>query len=530
MYSSPRTHAGRTFMRKIEFRITFVAVALSVTLIAAQAQTTPKFGVITKFVPNEGGAAGLLVQGMNGNFYGTASNGGNFSVSTNGAGTVFEVTAKGAVTVFHTFCSQVNCTDGNKPFGVMQVANGDVYGMTTYGGSRDASECEVEGLFGCGTIFQIKPTGQFTTLYNFCSQSGCSDGALPATPLVQGRNGNLYGATLSGGISSQAVCGGPCGVIFTVTTGGKLATLRDFCAQSDCPEGWGPVSLILGNDGNFYGTTWSGGANGAGTFYRLTPAGTLTVLHAFAGPTDGSQVNVSMQDARGIFYGTAYAGGSQTVGTFLEITSHGEVTVLHNFGEPSEEQDGANPTGITQATDGNFYGTTTWGGTGNAPFLAECPAIIGCGTLFQMTPAGQNTILENFCGRQICSSGSLPFAAPIQATNGNIYGTTGFAGNGSECENLNSPGCGTVYREQLGLAPFVTTNPAFGKQAWSINILGSELTGSTSVTINGTAATFTVVSPTHINASVPSGATSGYVTVTTPGGTLTSNVPFQVIQ
>jgi uncharacterized repeat protein (TIGR03803 family) len=271
-------------------------------------------------------------------------------------------------------------------------------------------------------------------------------------------------------------------------------------------------------------------ADGAGTFYRLKPTGTLTVLHAFNGPIDGSQVNISMQSADGSFYGVGSAGGSQTVGTFFRMTPGGQMTVLHNFGLPSTVQDGAYPTGITQATDGNFYGTTTWGGTGHAPFLAECPSIIGCGTLFQITSAGQNIILENFCGREICSSGSLPFAPPIQATNGNIYGTTGYAGNGSECENLESPGCGTVYREELGLAPFVSTNPAYGKTGWSINILGNELTGTTSVTFAGTPATFAVVSPTHIKASVPIGAVSGTIRVTTPGGTLTSNVPFQMIQ
>jgi uncharacterized repeat protein (TIGR03803 family) len=400
--------------------------------------------------------------------------------------------------------------------------------MTAYGGSQNASECEVQVFYGCGTIFEINTAGQFSILYNFCSQSGCSDGALPATLLVQGLNGSLYGATLGGGISNQTVCGGPCGIIFQLRTG-TLITLHNFCAQSDCPEGWGPRSLILGNDGNFYGTTGAGGANAAGTFYQLTAKGTLTVLHAFNGPTEGSAAIVSMQGADGNFYGAGSGGGSQNVGTFFQMTPSGQLTVLHNFGLPTTVEGGANPTGIMQATDGNFYGSTTWGGTGTAPFIAECVSYIGCGTLFQITPAGQLTILENFCGREICSSGSLPFAAPIQATNGNIYGTTGFAGNDDECENLNGPGCGTVYREELGLAPFVTTNPALGQPNLSINILGDDLTGTTSVTFNGTPATFIVVSPTHIKALVPFGATSGTIQVTTPSGTLSSNVAFQVL-
>jgi uncharacterized repeat protein (TIGR03803 family) len=117
-------------MGKIGFgKIALVAAVFCVaTAIAVQGQSKPKFGVITQFVPSEGGAAGSLVQGTNGNFYGTADNGGNFSVSTNGAGTVFEVTAKGTVTVFHTFCWLANCTDGNKPVGVMQAIDGNFYG------------------------------------------------------------------------------------------------------------------------------------------------------------------------------------------------------------------------------------------------------------------------------------------------------------------------------------------------------------------------------------------------------------------
>ena len=136
-------------MGKIGFgKIVSVAIVFCVaTFIAAHAQITPKFGVITAFVPSEGGAAGALIQGMNGNFFGIADNGGNFTVSTNGAGTVFEVTTRGVVTVLHTFCSATNCTDSNKPVGVMQTANGNIYGTTTYGGSQNAVECEVQVLW-----------------------------------------------------------------------------------------------------------------------------------------------------------------------------------------------------------------------------------------------------------------------------------------------------------------------------------------------------------------------------------------------
>jgi uncharacterized repeat protein (TIGR03803 family) len=172
--------------------------------------------------------------------------------------------------------------------------------------------------------------------------------------------------------------------------------------------------------------------------------------------------------------------------------------------------------GLIQATDGNFYGTAELGGFPLCSF-----SDIGCGTIFKITPAGVLTTLYTFCRDTKCLDGNSPYAGLVQGTDGTLYGTT--AGGGTQNQ-------GTVFSLAVGLAPFVESVPGSGKVGVSITILGTNLTGATAVSFNGTAASFTVVSGTQITATVPSGATSGTVAVTTPSGTLNSNVPFQILK
>jgi uncharacterized repeat protein (TIGR03803 family) len=495
-------------MRKIGLRkIAYGAVVFCLTAAnTVLAQGVPKFGVILSNTQQEGGEADTIIQGMDGNLYVAARVGGDYAYAEDGAGTILEITPGGKATIVHTFCTEASCTDGQMPNSLMQASNGNFYGTT------------VGGFYNNGTVFEQMPNGQFTTLYTFCSLANCADGSTPSGTLVEGWNRELYGVTSSGGIS-QTVCGGTCGTVFKITTSGKLTTIYSFCPQTDCPEGWSPSGLVLGNDGNFYGTTYKGGANSAGTFFQITPAGVLTVLHSFNSSTADQGATLSFQGTDGAFYGTSYSADN-----FFRITPKGKLDILYTFGDYKGAA--ANPAGIIQATDGNFYGTTTNGGSGEA-YGPICPYSPGCGTLFEITPTGQSTILVNFLTRG--HPGSLPSAPPMQSTNGIIYGTTWFGGDGDHCLNINvNVGCGTVFREQLGLAPFVTANPAFGESGWTINILGNDLTGTTRVTFNGTPADFIVVSPTHIRATLPSGATSGKIRVTTPSGTLSSNVPFLV--
>jgi uncharacterized repeat protein (TIGR03803 family) len=264
-------------------------------------------------------------------------------------------------------------------------------------------------------------------------------------------------------------------------------------------------------DGNFYGTTEQGGAYNSGTVFRITREGALTTLHNFDG-ADGAQPYAALVQATdGNFYGTTYTGGANgNHGTVFKITGGGVLTTLYSFCAQANCADGEGVfAGLVQATDKNFYGATAFSGAN------------GGGTIFEITTGGILTTLYSFG-----TDGSHPVGALIQDTNGNFYGTTLLGGE----LTCNPPdGCGTVFSLDVGLGPFVTFVRPSGRVGHTGPILGQGFTGTTSVLLNGTPVTFTVVSDTYIRATVPAGATTGYVTVTTPSGTLTSNVPFHVI-
>jgi uncharacterized repeat protein (TIGR03803 family) len=446
-----------------------------------------------------------LVQATNGNLYGTTGGGG----ANGNYGTVFKITPSGTLTTLYSFCSQSGCTDGSNPYaGVVQATNGDFYGTTGYGGANCAPT-------GCGTIFKMTPSGTLTTLYSFCSQSGCTDGEYPFGALVQATNGNLYGTTRFGGAN------GNYGTVFKITPGGTLTTLYSFCSQSGCTDGaYSEAELVQATNGNLYGTTGGGGANGNyGTVFKITPGGTLTTLYSFcsqSGCTDGYFPNTPLvQATNGDLYGTTYGGGANgNYGTVFKIAPGGTLTTLYSFCSQSGCTDGDSSwAGLVQATNGNLYGTTYGGGAN------------GYGTVFQITPGGTLTTLYSFCSQSGCTDGDSSLAGLVQDTNGDLYGTTWEGGaNDVGC----SQGCGTVFRLSVGLGPFVETRPTSGKVGKFVEILGSDLTGATRVTFNGTAAKFTVVSPSLITTTVPTGATTGKVRVVTPSGTLSSNVPFRV--
>jgi uncharacterized repeat protein (TIGR03803 family) len=244
--------------------------------------------------------------------------------------------------------------------------------------------------------------------------------------------------------------------------------------------------------------------------------------HSFDGTDGASPIAAIVQGADGDFYGTTNLGGANDndlcdfgrgggCGTVFKITATGALTTLYSFCSQSGCTDGHNPeTALIQATDGNFYGTMYFGGTS------------GDGTVFKITRSGTLTTLYSFCSQSGCTDGEYPQAPLVQDTNGTFYGTT-FGGG------THRPGDGTVFSLSVGLGPFVETTPTSGTVGKPVIILGTNLTGATSVTFSGTSAVFKVVSPTEIGAAVPSGATTGAVQVVTPSGTLTSNVNFQVL-
>jgi uncharacterized repeat protein (TIGR03803 family) len=264
----------------------------------------------------------------------------------------------------------------------------------------------------------------------------------------------------------------------------------------------------------------------------MTPTGQLTSLHSFCTSpncADGATPRgMLIQAASGKLYGTTFSGGSDPGGgTIYEITLTGKLTTFYNFCSQTNCIDGATPiAGLVKGTDGNFYGTTWQGGSTQASFCGSN----GCGTVFEITPAGTLTTLYGFCPspQQNCTDGAYPIAGLMQATNGTFYGLADRGGADYQgC--LVGGGCGDFFSLSMGLGPFVETIPPAGKVGRGIIILGNSLTGTTSVTFNGTPATFKVISGTLIEARVPAGATSGTIEVTTPGGTLKSNEVFQVL-
>jgi len=507
-----------------------VVVLCLTTALASPAQT---YTVLVSFNQTDGSmpAAGL-VQATDGNFYGTTEWGGAYNgcqTDQLGCGTVFKMTPVGALTTLYSFCAQNNCTDGYWPLAALvQGTDGSFYGTTPNGGAN-SSDCNG---WGCGTVFKITPAGTLTTLYSFCSQSNCTDGGEPSAALVQATDGNFYGTTFDGGANNNSNCSGGCGTVFKITAGGALTTLYSFCSQNNCTDGAGPgAGLIQATDGNFYGTTAAGGANnnsncsdGCGTVFKITAGGALTTLHSFCAQnncTDGYFPNAGLVQATdGNFYGTTSDGGANNnsdycggsgCGTVFKITAGGTLTTLYSFCSQSNCTDGFWPvTALVQGTDGNIYGTTSYGGAGGADY----------GTAFKITPQGALTTLHSFCSQNNCTDGTGPNGL-IQATDGSFYGTAAAGG---------AYNWGTVFKLSMGLGPFVETRPTSGKVGTKVIILGNNLKGTTLVAFHGTKAQFKVVSKTEIKTSVPSGATTGLVTVTTPTKKLKSNVKFRVTQ
>jgi uncharacterized repeat protein (TIGR03803 family) len=189
---------------------------------------------------------------------------------------------------------------------LIQATDGDLYGTTLAGGAH-----------GYGTVFKIYPSGTFTTLHSFCSQSDCLDGEFPQTGLVQATNGNLYGTTILGGNYGS-------GTIFEISLSGALTTLYSVCSQSGCPDGnYLYAGLTQGTDGNLYGIMQVGGAHGSGTIFKITVSGTLTTLYSFCsqpGCADGQYpAGALVQDTNGNLYGTTGDGGVHGDGTVFSI-------------------------------------------------------------------------------------------------------------------------------------------------------------------------------------------------------------------
>jgi uncharacterized repeat protein (TIGR03803 family) len=306
-------------------------------------------------------------------------------------------------------CGRVNCSPDSSA-PLIQGGDGNFYGTTEYGGVG-GDLCL--GFSGCGTVFKLTPSGTLTTLHAFCSQTSCFDGATPLAALIQGADGDFYGTTSGGGAD-----GG--GTVFKITPSGGLTTLYNFCSQASCADGQYPSdSLVQGMDGNFYGTAQQGGQNGGnedsngwGTVFEISPSGALLGLSQFL--DGGNPFSGLVEGVDGNFYGTTVDGNG----------AEGSVFTYNPQGGIGEGGGVAYPeASLFAGSDGNFYGTDT-----EVIFQADGPAGL--------------TYIYDFCSLADCADGETPVSPVVQGSDGNFYGNTEYGGTSNS---------GVVYK--LSVSP-----------------------------------------------------------------------------
>ena len=462
---SPRNNLTLTLRLAI-----VISLALAGQLFHARAQTETNIYSFGGPPDGEKPRAGL-VQGTNGDFYGTTFAGG----ATN-RGVVFRITSAGSETNLYSFGAQP--FDGaNSSAPLVQGSNGYFYGTTINGGTN-----------GLGAIFRISPGGSYSNLYSF--QGLTNDGANPTAGLVMGSDGNFYGTTQKGGTDDF-------GTVFRFNTNGTETVLYSFTGPTN--DGNQPLTgLVLGRDGNFYGTTFfggitniagatNGGTLGFGTVFRISPGGSYSNLYSFGSTIpDGIFPGSMTQGSDGNFYGNAYSGGAFTNrGAVFRITPGGSESLFYSFG--SIPNDGSNASsGLMLATDGNFYGTTQKGGTNDL------------GTVFRLSPGGSETILYSF-GSQT-NDGTAPLDGVIQGSDGNFYGMTQLGGslsNGTVFKLIFTLPASRISQIQLaGTNVVLTVSPAPGN-TYQLQST-TNLAPAVWTDVAGAAATNSVVGPLNV--------------------------------
>jgi|GEM_PF-977232 len=431
-----------------------------------------------------------LVFGPDGSLYGTTLNGGKYNV-----GTTFKVALDGKITTLVEFTNAGTQNRGAYPQAGLVLGQDNLfYGTTLRGGAGDAGTVfrmkstgelgtllelngvdpvtysqagiiraqdnnfygvtAATGLLGKGSLFRISPSGVAQTLVEFTGNGAANAGSTPEAPLLQAQDGSFYGVTSHGGAYDL-------GTIFKITPSGTLTTLVEFTGDGAVDKGSIPrAALIQTGPDDFYGVTSAGGADDAGTVFHLAADGTLTTLVEFTdnGPANKGAAPVAplVLGSNGKLYGTTAKGGARAYGTVFSLTTAGVLTTEAEFADDPNGIKGAYPEGsLIQASDGNFYGATSTGGA------------TGDGTLFRLNPSGVLTTLIEFTGRGGKNRGTGPTGALLQATDGYLYGTTGFGGTANY---------GTVFRLNLNgqlstLADLNYLNGAYPKNGF---IVGSD--------------------------------------------------------
>jgi uncharacterized repeat protein (TIGR03803 family) len=438
---------------------------------------------------------------------------------------------------------------------VVHVFNGSVdvpafpVGMGVQGRDGKYYATSAGGNDGCtGSMYSATLTGTITTI----DCLGSTTGDYPYGGVVLGSDGDIYTAVALGGADGD-------GAVFKVTTGGTETILHSFANNGD--SGWANTPPVLATDGNYYGVAAANdeGNQFSSTFYKITPAGVFSTLHTFTS-AEGNQCLFTIQGSDGNFYSACNYNGANNQGTLVKITKAGVVTVLHNF---TSTDGGGNPAGggpLVEANDGNYYGLTNNGGSD------------GYGVAYRITPTGTYTLLQNFNG----ANGSYPLFGMTLGPDGKMYGTTSRGGSDASCAG----NCGTIfslttagtlttlynfvaadseawypqsnlmldtsgvfygttngsqqngevfYSFNMGFKPFASLVSTDGKESAQVGILGQKFSKSSVVAFGGTKATTVAVSgTTYLSATVPAGALTGPVTVTTGSSVLTTPQTFKV--
>jgi uncharacterized repeat protein (TIGR03803 family) len=461
----------KTKMKSGAAAFVLALVALfAVVAIPAQAQI-PTPTVLYEFqgAPTDAPSpVGAIAQGRDGNLYGTGT-----ARGANGTGGVWRITPSGTENVLVFFPSTyINCK------GLTLGMDGNFYGICTNGGTHN------EGL-----IYTVTPAGVLTDLhdFDFSAQDCC-----PLAPPVLGTDGNFYGSTGDPNAGADN--------IYRITPAGVYKNLLTLSGGYSIPS-----AVHFASDGNLYGTvaTAPGFGNRGGVF-QVTKSGGIKLVYGFVDSSGSFPNSGVIQGTDGKLYGTTSFGATNGNGAIYKVTRGGSFTELHSTDNATGP---ANYNDLLQATDGNFYGAAEGGGSGNQ------------GGLYELTSSG---VFSSFLFTNQTATGSQPFAPLMQHTNGTVYGTTSSGGRG---------GGGDFFSLNIGASPFislVTPVPA-GKEGTKVGILGQGFSTISVVKFGGVqATTVTRTGKTFLLATVPVGALTGKVTVTTSSTTLSTTSTYKV--
>jgi uncharacterized repeat protein (TIGR03803 family) len=416
---------------------------------------------------------GPIAQGTDGNLYGTGGNRG-----ANNVGGVFKITPAGVETLLVSFPAAWNaCAEG-----LTLATDGNFYGACIIGGANQA-----------GFIYRVTPAGVLTDIHDF---PGDTTGCCPSSAPVLGADGDLYGTTSEYGSSSAPF------VVYRISTAGVYKTLYTFSDGNSVPS-----VLTAGSDGNFYGTEADAdGYGNVGGVFRVSAGGAFKLLYGFDNSVNvyGPSTGV-VRDSNGELYGTTNFPSGTGNGALYDVTTGGKLTDILNFSSSLNFDDATN--NMMQASNGQLYGASYGGGSAAR------------GGLYELTTANVFTSYSfTDFDTDVNATGGNPTAPLMQNTNGLLYGIN-FAGGPPEAQ-------GTFFSVNIGASPFIALlTPVYsGEEGAKVQILGQGFSSSSVVKFGGTEATTTTLTgSTFIQATVPAGALTGDVTVTT-GSTVLSTV------